>query len=63
MFGSKAPYVKGDDSSSVDKTRFIVRSIHSSSDEVFFIHSIESISQRIESLRDQELLPQILELL
>ncbi|KAG2319418.1 hypothetical protein Bca52824_012631 [Brassica carinata] len=27
------------------------------------IHSIESISERIESLRDQELLPQILELL
>ncbi|XP_010447764.1 PREDICTED: uncharacterized protein LOC104730309 [Camelina sativa] len=53
--------VKGADSSSVDKTRNIIRDLHTQIK--VSIHSIESISQRIETLRDQELLPQLLELL
>ncbi|CAH8364388.1 unnamed protein product [Eruca vesicaria subsp. sativa] len=53
--------LKGDESSSIDKTRVMARDL----DIKFkvYIHSIESISARIETLRDQELLPQILELL
>ncbi|WZZ47390.1 hypothetical protein YC2023_043649 [Brassica napus] len=53
--------VKRDDSSAVGKTRAIVRDLHTHLK--VSIHSIESVSSRIESLRDQELLPQILKLL
>ncbi|CAH2077509.1 unnamed protein product [Thlaspi arvense] len=53
--------VKGVDSSSVDKTKATIRDLHTQMK--VYIHSIESISERIETLRDQELLPQILELL
>ncbi|XP_013584991.1 PREDICTED: uncharacterized protein LOC106293901 [Brassica oleracea var. oleracea] len=53
--------VKGDNSSSVDKTRATMRDLHTQM--MVSIHSIESISERIETLRDQELLPQLLELL
>ncbi|XP_023635689.1 nitrate regulatory gene2 protein [Capsella rubella] len=53
--------VKGADSSAVDKTRTIIRDLHTQIK--VSIHSIESISERIETLRDQELLPQLLELL
>ncbi|KAF8113742.1 hypothetical protein N665_0046s0088 [Sinapis alba] len=53
--------VKGDNSSAVDKTRATMRDLHTQM--MVSIHSIESISQRIETLRDQELLPQLLELL
>ncbi|KAF3514607.1 hypothetical protein F2Q69_00009856 [Brassica cretica] len=52
---------KRDDSSAVGKTRAIVRDLHTHLK--VSIHSIESVSSRIESLRDQELLPQILKLL
>ncbi|CAN8273433.1 unnamed protein product [Cochlearia groenlandica] len=57
----KSHDVKGDDSSTVDKTRATIRDLHTQMS--VFIHTIESISERIESLRDQELLPQLLELL
>ncbi|KAJ4872412.1 hypothetical protein Rs2_08954 [Raphanus sativus] len=53
--------VKGDSSSAVDKTRATMRDLHTQM--MVSIHSIESISERIETLRDQELLPQLLELL
>ncbi|KAF3534475.1 hypothetical protein DY000_02037001 [Brassica cretica] len=53
--------VKGDNSSAVDKTRAMMRDLHTQMN--VSIHSIESISERIETLRDQELLPQLLELL
>ncbi|CAH8306972.1 unnamed protein product [Eruca vesicaria subsp. sativa] len=52
--------VKGDDPSSVDKTRATIRDLDTQIK--VSIHSIESISKRIETLRDQELLPQLLEL-
>jgi hypothetical protein len=52
--------VKGADSSAVDKTRATIRDLHTQIK--VSIHSIESISERIETLRDQELLPQLLEL-
>ncbi|KAJ0265453.1 Uncharacterized protein HA466_0017330 [Hirschfeldia incana] len=52
--------VKGVDPSSVDKTRAIIRDLDTQIK--VSIHSIESISKRIETLRDQELLPQLLEL-
>ncbi|KAJ0251722.1 DUF630 family protein [Hirschfeldia incana] len=53
--------VKGDNSAAVDKTRATMRDLHTQM--MVSIHSIESISERIETLRDQELLPQLLELL
>ncbi|ESQ50539.1 hypothetical protein EUTSA_v10022561mg [Eutrema salsugineum] len=52
--------VKGDDPLSVDKTRATIRDLDTQIK--VSIHSIESISKRIETLRDQELLPQLLEL-
>lgn len=53
--------MKGADSSAVDKTKATIRDLHTQIK--VSIHSIESISERIETLRDQELLPQLLELL
>jgi hypothetical protein len=52
--------VKGDDPLAVDKTRATIRDLDTQIK--VSIHSIESISKRIETLRDQELLPQLLEL-
>ncbi|XP_009102233.2 protein ALTERED PHOSPHATE STARVATION RESPONSE 1 [Brassica rapa] len=52
--------VKGDDPFAVDKTRSTIRDLDTQIK--VSIHSIESISKRIETLRDQELLPQLLEL-
>ncbi|CAN7047730.1 unnamed protein product [Brassica rapa subsp. trilocularis] len=52
--------VKGDDPFAVDKTRATIRDLDTQIK--VSIHSIESISKRIETLRDQELLPQLLEL-
>ncbi|KAK9705844.1 hypothetical protein RND81_07G086500 [Saponaria officinalis] len=52
--------VKGDDPSTVEKTRIALRDLHTRIK--VSIHSIESISKRIETLRDQELQPQLLEL-
>ncbi|XAR63732.1 hypothetical protein NMG60_11023774 [Bertholletia excelsa] len=52
--------VKGEDPSSVDKTRTAIRDLHTQIK--VSLHSIESVSRRIETLRDEELQPQVLEL-
>ncbi|KAA3485930.1 DUF632 domain-containing protein/DUF630 domain-containing protein [Gossypium australe] len=52
--------VKGDDPSIVDKTRAAIRDLHTQMK--VSIHSVEAISKRIETLRDEELQPQLLEL-
>ncbi|XP_058212673.1 protein ROLLING AND ERECT LEAF 2-like [Rhododendron vialii] len=53
--------VKGVDPSSVDKTRASIRDLHTQIK--VSIHSVEAVSKRIETLRDEELHPQLLELL
>ncbi|XP_068643689.1 protein ALTERED PHOSPHATE STARVATION RESPONSE 1-like [Aristolochia californica] len=53
--------VKGEDPSVVDKTRAAVRDLQTQIK--VSIHSIESISKRIETLRDEELYPQLIELM
>lgn len=53
--------VKGDDPSSVEKTRAALRDLHTQIK--VSIHSVEAISKRIETLRDEELQPQLLELI
>lgn len=52
--------VKGDDPISVDKTRASIRDLDTQIK--VSIHSVEAISKRIETLRDEELEPQLLEL-
>lgn len=52
--------VKGDDPSSVEKTGAAIRDLHTQIK--VSIHSVEAISKRIETLRDEELQPQLLEL-
>ncbi|GFP89185.1 hypothetical protein PHJA_001062200 [Phtheirospermum japonicum] len=52
--------VKGDDPSFVDKTRMAIRDLHTQIK--VSIHSVEAVSKRIETLRDEELEPQLLEL-
>lgn len=52
--------VKGDDPSAVDKTRLAIRDLHTQIK--VSIHSVEAVSKRIETLRDEELQPQLLEL-
>ncbi|GFY94566.1 hypothetical protein Acr_09g0010120 [Actinidia rufa] len=52
---------RGDDGLSVDKTRAAVKDLYSRI--LVAIRSAESISKRIEKLRDEELQPQIMELL
>ena len=52
--------VKGDDPSTVEKTRAAIRDLHTQIK--VSIHSVEAISKRIETLRDEELQPQLLEL-
>ncbi|KAF7838013.1 nitrate regulatory gene2 protein-like [Senna tora] len=52
--------VKGEDHSSVDKTRAAIRDLHTQM--MVSMHSVEAISRRIETLRDEELHPQLLEL-
>uniref|UniRef100_A0A5B6ZUA4 DUF632 domain-containing protein n=1 Tax=Davidia involucrata TaxID=16924 RepID=A0A5B6ZUA4_DAVIN len=53
--------VKEEDPSSVDKTTAIIRDLHTQIK--VSVHSVESISKRIETLRDEELQPQLLELI
>ncbi|KAG6508263.1 hypothetical protein ZIOFF_033637 [Zingiber officinale] len=53
--------VYGKETSSVDKTRSTVRDLHTQLK--ISIHSVESVSRRIETLRDEELHPQLIELL
>lgn len=52
--------VGGADPSSVDKARAAIRNLNTQIK--VSIHSVESISRRIETLRDEELQPQLLEL-
>ncbi|XP_021724977.1 uncharacterized protein LOC110692285 [Chenopodium quinoa] len=51
---------KGDEPSTLEKTRIALRDLHTQIK--VSIHSIEAISKRIETLRDEELQPQLLEL-
>ncbi|XP_041019146.1 protein ALTERED PHOSPHATE STARVATION RESPONSE 1-like isoform X2 [Juglans microcarpa x Juglans regia] len=51
---------KEEDPISVDKTRAAIRDLHTQMK--VSIHSVEAISKRIETLRDEELQPQLLEL-
>ncbi|XP_024989370.1 nitrate regulatory gene2 protein-like [Cynara cardunculus var. scolymus] len=53
--------VKGDDGVTIDKTRAAVKDLYSRI--LVAIRSAESISERIDKLRDEELQPQIIELL
>lgn len=52
--------VRGDDPSSADKTRAAIRDLHTQIK--VSIHSVEAVSMRIETLRNEELQPQLLEL-
>lgn len=52
---------KGEKTSTIDKTRAIVKDLHSRIRVA--IHRIDSISKRIEELRDKELQPQLEELI
>ncbi|XP_020409360.1 uncharacterized protein LOC18781358 isoform X2 [Prunus persica] len=52
--------VKGDDYSALEKTRAAIRDLHTQMK--VSIHSVEAISKRIETLRDEELQPQLSEL-
>ncbi|KAL8188667.1 hypothetical protein R6Q57_029687 [Mikania cordata] len=53
--------VKGDEGGTIDKTRAAVKDLYSRI--LVAIRSAESISERIDKLRDEELQPQIIELL
>ncbi|CAO2184297.1 unnamed protein product [Urochloa humidicola] len=53
--------VKGEEPSSVDKTRAALRSLHTRLK--VSIHTVQSISRRIEVLRDEELHAQLMELI
>lgn len=53
--------VKGEDPHTVDKTRATIRDLHTQIK--VSIHSVEAVSKRIETLRDDELQPQLLELI
>ncbi|KAL6585602.1 hypothetical protein OROMI_002246 [Orobanche minor] len=52
--------VKGEDPSFVDKTRTAIRDLHTQIK--VSIHSVEAVCKRIETLRDEELEPQLIEL-
>jgi hypothetical protein len=45
----------------IDKTRAVVKDLHSQIRVA--IHSVDSISKRIEKIRDEELQPQLVELI
>ncbi|KAL2528037.1 hypothetical protein Fot_20638 [Forsythia ovata] len=45
----------------IDKTRAVVKDLHSRIRVA--LHAVNSISKRIENMRDEELLPQVLELI
>ncbi|CAA6672158.1 unnamed protein product [Spirodela intermedia] len=53
--------INGEDPSVVDRTRIAVRDLQTQLK--VSIHSVEAISKRIEKLRDEELCPQLLELI
>lgn len=53
--------MKGEEPSSVDKTCATLKSLHTRLK--VSIHTVQSISKRIEILRDEELHPQLMELI
>lgn len=53
--------INGDEPSVVDKTRAAIRDLHTRLK--ISIHTVESISKRIEVLRDGELYPQLMEMI
>lgn len=53
--------VNGEKPSSVYKTRTAIRDLHTRLE--VSIHSVQSVSKRIETLRDEELHPQLMELI
>lgn len=53
--------MKGEDPSAVDKTRAAIRDLHTQIK--VSMHSVEAVSKRIETLRDEELQPQLVELI
>lgn len=53
--------IRGDDANAMDKTRAAVKDLYARI--LIAIRSAESISKRIQKLRDEELQPQIVELL
>lgn len=53
-------FAKDYSSHTIDKTRTVVKDLHSRINVA--IHSVDSISKRIEKMRDEELYPQLLEL-
>ncbi|CAK9170661.1 unnamed protein product [Ilex paraguariensis] len=53
--------VTGEDPSSVDKARAAIRDLHTQIK--VSIHSVKAVSKRIETLRDEELQPQLFELI
>jgi hypothetical protein len=53
--------VKGEEPTSVDKTCAALRSLHTRLK--VSIHTVQSVSRRIEILRDEELHPQLMELI
>lgn len=52
---------RGEDPSILHKTRAVVRDLHTQIK--VSMHSVESVSKRIETLRDEELQPQLMELI
>ncbi|KAL6519275.1 hypothetical protein OROGR_018595 [Orobanche gracilis] len=52
--------VKGEDPSFLDKTRTAIRDLHTQI--TVSLHSVEAVCKRIETLRDEELEPQLIEL-
>eukprot|EP00268_Persea_americana_P006459 TRINITY_DN1232_c1_g2_i1.p1 TRINITY_DN1232_c1_g2~~TRINITY_DN1232_c1_g2_i1.p1 ORF type:complete len:755 (-),score=163.94 TRINITY_DN1232_c1_g2_i1:159-2423(-) len=52
---------KGEDPAAVDKTRASVRDLHTRIN--VSMHTVKSVSNRIEALRDEELQPQLMELI
>ncbi|OWM82203.1 hypothetical protein CDL15_Pgr001777 [Punica granatum] len=53
-------FAKGCSSQVIDKTRAVVKDLHSQI--IVALHSVDSISKRIEKMRDEELQPQLVEL-
>lgn len=53
--------INGEEPSVVDRTRIAARNLQTQLK--VSIHSVEAISKRIEKLRDEELCPQLLELI
>lgn len=53
--------LNGEEPSVVDKTRAAIRDLHTRL--MVSMHSVDSVSRRIEALRDEELYPQLMELI